>query len=71
VKFVICDRSDYQWAVGVIRREHLAERANVFLSPSWVQQDAAELAGWMLADRLPARLQVQLHKILWGETPGR
>ncbi len=71
VKFVICDRSDYQWAVGVIRREHLAERANVFLSPSWGQQDAAELAGWMLADRLPARLQVQLHKILWGETPGR
>ncbi|MGB5621751.1 MAG: 7-carboxy-7-deazaguanine synthase QueE [Gammaproteobacteria bacterium] len=71
VKFVICDRRDYQWAVELIRREHLAERASVFLSPSWGQQDAAELAGWMLADRVPARLQVQLHKILWGEAPGR
>ncbi len=71
VKFVICDRSDYEWAVEVIRREHLAERAGVFLSPSWAQQDAAELAEWMLADRLPARLQLQLHKILWGEEPGR
>jgi len=71
VKFVICDRSDYEWAVEVIRREHLAERAGVFLSPSWAQQDAAELAEWMLADRLPVRLQLQLHKILWGEEPGR
>jgi 7-carboxy-7-deazaguanine synthase len=71
VKFVICDRIDYEWAADVIRREGLDRRCTVFLSPSWGQQDPAELAEWMLADRLPARLQLQLHKILWGEEPGR
>lgn len=71
VKFVICDRADYEWAAGVIRREKLAQRSSVFLSPSWDQQEAAQLAEWMLADRLPARLQLQLHKILWGGEPGR
>lgn len=71
VKFVICDRTDYEWAADVIRREGLDRRCTVFLSPSWGQQDPAELAEWMLADRLPARLQLQLHKILWGEEPGR
>ena len=71
VKFVICDRADYEWAAGLIRREELDQRSSVFLSPSWDQQDAAQLAEWMLADRLPARLQLQLHKILWGEEPGR
>lgn len=71
VKFVICDRIDYEWAADVIRRETLDRRCTVFLSPSWGQQDPAKLAEWMLADRLPARLQLQLHKILWGEEPGR
>ncbi|MGB5210515.1 MAG: 7-carboxy-7-deazaguanine synthase QueE [Gammaproteobacteria bacterium] len=71
IKFVICNLQDYQWARDVIRRERLDARCNVFLSPSWGQQDAAELGGWLLADRLPARLQLQLHKMLWGDQPGR
>ena len=71
VKFVICDHQDYEWTRDVIRREQLDRRCSVFLSPSWGQQDAAELGEWLLADRLPARLQVQLHKVLWGEEPGR
>ena len=71
IKFVICNLQDYEWARDVIRRERLDARCNVFLSPSWGQQDAAELGGWLLADRLPARLQLQLHKMLWGDQPGR
>ncbi|MCG6864624.1 MAG: 7-carboxy-7-deazaguanine synthase QueE, partial [Thiogranum sp.] len=48
-----------------------AGRCELLVSPAYGQQDAAELAGWVLADRLPARFQVQLHKILWGDEPGR
>lgn len=71
VKFVVCDRADYEWVRVVVEREDLVPRCQVFLSPSWSQIQAAELADWILEDRLPVRLQVQLHKILWGETPGR
>ena len=71
VKFVICDRADYEWARDVLRRHALAERCQVLFSPSWSQLPAVQLADWVLADRLPVRLQVQLHKILWGDTPGR
>jgi 7-carboxy-7-deazaguanine synthase len=71
VKFVICDRQDYEWSRELVREHDLAARCSVFFSPSWGQQQPGELADWIVADRLPVRLQVQLHKVLWGETPGR
>jgi len=71
VKFVVCDRADYDWVRAVVEREDLVRRCAVFLSPSWSQVQATELADWILEDRLPVRLQVQLHKILWGDAPGR
>jgi 7-carboxy-7-deazaguanine synthase len=71
LKFVICDRVDYEWSRELVCERRLFERSPVFFSPSWGRQDAAELAEWILADRLPVRLQVQLHKLLWGDSPGR
>jgi 7-carboxy-7-deazaguanine synthase len=71
VKFVICDRGDYDWSREQLHKHQLAARCEVLFSPGYGQQDATELAGWILADRLPVRFQVQLHKILWGNEPGR
>jgi len=71
VKFVICDRADYEWARAQIDAHRLASRCDVLISPAHGGQDAAELAGWVLEDRLSVRFQLQLHKILWGEEPGR
>jgi 7-carboxy-7-deazaguanine synthase len=71
VKFVVCDRADYEWAREAIRAHDLGARCEVLLSPAHGQLAPRELAEWLLADRLPARLQVQLHKLLWGEQPGR
>ena len=71
VKFVICDRADYEWARRQISERRLADRCEVLFSPAYGQQDATQLAEWLLADRLPVRFQVQLHKILWGDEPGR
>ena len=70
VKFVICDRADYDWAVATVNEYDLAARCQVLFSPGYGQQDSTELANWILADRLPVRLQLQLHKLLWGEEPG-
>jgi len=71
VKFVICDRADYEWSREFIARERLPERAQVLFSPSAGELEPRALAEWILADRLPVRFQVQLHKILWGEERGR
>jgi 7-carboxy-7-deazaguanine synthase len=71
VKFVICDREDYRWARGVIGRYRLDTICEVLFSPSHGQQDPAELAQWILDDHLPVRLQLQLHKQLWGDARGR
>ncbi len=71
IKFVICDRADYDWSRDCIERLDLAGKANVLFSPSAGQLAPRELADWILADRLPVRLQLQLHKLLWGEVPGR
>ena len=65
VKFVVCSRADYEWARGVIAEHHLAERTQVLLSPSFGQLEAKTLVEWMLRDRLPARLNLQLHKYVW------
>ncbi|WP_218140166.1 7-carboxy-7-deazaguanine synthase QueE [Solimonas aquatica] len=71
LKFVICSRSDYEWAREQLQTHQLARRCAVLFSPSAAQVAPAQLADWLLADRLPARFQLQLHKILWGNTPGR
>jgi 7-carboxy-7-deazaguanine synthase len=70
VKFIICSRSDYQWAKDMISEYGLNDRCEVLLSPSHGQQDATELADWILQDQLPVRMQLQLHKYLWGNEPG-
>ena len=71
VKFVLCDRVDYEWARGMLREHDLAARCEVLFSPSYGQLLARELAEWILEDRLPVRFQIQLHKILWNDEPGR
>lgn len=71
VKFVVCDRADYDWSVEQLNRYRLAERCEVLFSPVYGQLAPRELAGWILADQLPVRFQLQLHKILWGDEPGR
>ncbi len=70
VKIVICDRADYEWARDVLAK-HAPWPCPVFFSPSHEQLPAGTLADWILEDRLPVRLQVQLHKVLWGNVPGR
>jgi 7-carboxy-7-deazaguanine synthase len=71
VKFVVTDRADYEWSRAQLRERRLAERCTVLFSPSHAQLPARELADWILEDRLPVRFQVQLHKYLWGDVPGR
>lgn len=71
VKFVVCSRNDYDWAVDQIRSKGLEQRLEVLLSPAWGQLDAAQLAEWVLQDQLNVRVQLQLHKLLWGDVPGK
>jgi 7-carboxy-7-deazaguanine synthase len=71
IKFVICDRGDYEWSRALVRERDLAGRAMVLFSPSYEQLPARELADWILEDRLPVRMQLQLHKLLWGDARGR
>lgn len=71
VKFVLCSREDYEWAVQVLRQHALEQRCEVLFSPSFGQLAPRELADWIVADRLPVRFQLQLHKILWNDEPGR
>jgi len=71
VKFVICSRADYDWSVAKLRALALDLRCGVLFSPSHEQLPARELADWVLQDRLPVRFQIQLHKYLWGNEPGR
>lgn len=71
IKFVICDRGDYEWARAKLLDENLPGVCEVLFSPSHNALDAATLADWILADQLPVRLQVQLHKYLWGDVRGR
>ena len=71
IKFVICDRADFEWARDLVRERSLHALCTVLFSPSYQQVPPQELAQWVLDERLPVRLQVQLHKYLWGDTPGR
>jgi 7-carboxy-7-deazaguanine synthase len=70
VKFVICDRADYEWSKALTAEHGLTGRCQVLFSASHGQLDSRELAEWILADKLPVRLQIQLHKYLWGNVPG-
>jgi len=71
LKFVLCSRADYEWARDLLQERTVPLPAQVLFSPVWGQVEPRDLADWILADRLPVRLQVQLHKYLWGNEPGR
>ncbi|MBV1774645.1 7-carboxy-7-deazaguanine synthase QueE [Burkholderiaceae bacterium DAT-1] len=70
LKFVLCDRADYEWARTLLSEQHLADRCPVLFSPVWETLKPQDLAAWVIEDNLPVRMQVQLHKILWGDRPG-
>ncbi len=71
IKFVLCDRDDYEWACNILEQHRLTEKAEILFSPSFQQLDSSLLADWILQDQLKVRFQIQLHKLLWGEQRGR
>ncbi|HLL17970.1 MAG TPA: 7-carboxy-7-deazaguanine synthase QueE [Rubrivivax sp.] len=71
VKFVLCGREDYEWARDVVAAHRLHERCDVLFSPSQSELPPRDLADWIVQDRLPVRFQMQLHKLLWNDEPGR
>lgn len=71
IKFVIADRADYEWSRQQLAERQLAALCTVLFSPSHAQLPARDLADWILEDRLPVRFQIQLHKYLWGDVPGK
>lgn len=70
IKFVLCDRADYEWAKEKIASLELTHKCPILFSPSYHELNPNDLAKWVLEDQLPVRMQIQLHKILWGEKPG-
>lgn len=70
LKFVICDRADYEWSRAQVRERQLSAICEVIFSPAWGQVQPRDMAEWILQDRLDVRMQVQLHKLIWGEAPG-
>lgn len=70
IKFVLCDRTDYEWARQMVEQHELAQRCTLLFSPAAGQLDPRALAEWVLEDHLSVRLQLQLHKLIWGDTPG-
>lgn len=71
IKFVLCGRDDYEWARDVVVTHRLDQRCDVLFSPSKSELAPRDLADWIVADRLPVRFQMQLHKLLWNDEPGR
>jgi len=71
IKFVLCDESDYRWACKTLRERKLDEKCEVLFSPAQGQLSPTDLADWVLRDQLPVRMQLQLHKILWGNVAGK
>lgn len=71
VKFVICDQVDYEWSKQILVEYRLPHLCEILFSPSYQQIKPGDLADWILRDQLPVRLQIQLHKYLWGDVPGR
>jgi 7-carboxy-7-deazaguanine synthase len=70
IKFVLCDRKDYDWARMLLDQHQLHKTCDVLFSPVFSQLSYRDLAEWILADRLPVRMQLQLHKHIWGDAPG-
>ena len=70
VKFVLCSREDYDWAKKIINQYKLPEKCDVLFSPVYQKLNNTDLGNWILEDQLPVRMQIQLHKLLWGEKPG-
>jgi len=70
IKFVLCDEQDYQWAKQIMQQHHLAELCAVLFSPAHGAINPTQLAEWILRDRLPVRMLLQLHKLLWNNAPG-
>ena len=71
LKFVICSREDYEWSKAFLQEYALTGRCRILFSPSYLQLSPTALADWILEDRLPVRFQMQLHKVLWGDVPGK
>jgi len=71
IKFVICSRADYDWAVAELRKRGLEKKLDILFSPAWGEVDATGLAEWVLEDQLNVRVQLQLHKLLWGDVAGK
>lgn len=71
IKFVLCDEADYQWACEIIYNKQLQQICPILFSPVHDKLAPATLAAWILRDKLSVRMQIQLHKLLWGEGPGR
>ncbi len=71
IKFVICDRGDYEWAKELVLQKQLDQQCQVLFSSAFAQVSPVELADWIIADQIPVRFQLQLHKLLWGDEPGR
>jgi len=70
IKFVLCSREDYDWAKKILDQYKLTEKCHVLFSPVYQKLNTTDLGNWILQDQLPVRLQIQLHKLLWGEKPG-
>ncbi|MBA3537408.1 MAG: 7-carboxy-7-deazaguanine synthase QueE [Tatlockia sp.] len=70
IKFVLCNRGDYDWAYQTMMEYCLSDRAEILFSPSWNELNPTTLADWIVQDKLPVRFQLQLHKILWNDAPG-
>jgi 7-carboxy-7-deazaguanine synthase len=71
LKFVVCSREDYEWARDQVRERSLDDLCTVWFSPAWEALEARQLAEWVLEDQLPVRVQLQLHKLLWGDVAGK
>ncbi len=70
IKFVLCSREDYDWAKKIINQYKLPEKCDVLFSPVYQKLNNTDLGNWILEDQLPVRMQIQLHKLLWGDKPG-
>ena len=71
IKFVLCDQTDYVWACKELLERNLADKCEVLFSPAQGQLSPTDLADWVLRDQLPVRMQLQLHKVLWGNVAGK
>ena len=70
IKFVLCSREDYDWAKKIINQYQLYQKYSILFSPVYENLDPTDLGNWILEDQLDVRMQIQLHKLLWGEKPG-